>query len=71
MLSESSSAVPRRERLLSNISNLKWRFVPNGGKEWIDSWPPDAQRISELPRGMRLEFTSASNGPISRIFALQ
>lgn len=61
---------PRNDVLISEVENLRWRFLGAAG-EWHDSWPPlraaNAQS-SEPPKAVELSFDSATVGDIRLLF---
>lgn len=63
---------PRREMLLDKVRAVRWAFTDRQpGTGWLATWPPQAERRSELPSGMRLEIELESIGSVSRIYALR
>lgn len=61
---------PRDDVLLSEIENLRWRFMDSAG-EWNDTWPPTRSANSqntEPPRAVELTFDSPTIGDIKLLF---
>lgn len=69
---EDLSLEPRREVLLDKVRAVRWAFTDRqASTPWLATWPPQAERRSELPSGLRLEIELDNIGSVSRIYALR
>ncbi|HEX5125672.1 MAG TPA: type II secretion system minor pseudopilin GspJ [Rhodocyclaceae bacterium] len=61
---------PRREKLLTDVTSIRWAFAGADKPQWLDSWPPNPSRAGELPVGISVELVLAKFGKINRVFAI-
>ncbi len=71
VLDRSQDTKPAKVELLSNVENLKFRFL-NASNSWAESWPPisTTKKLVPLPRAVEFSFDLTDWGRIKRLIVL-
>nr|WP_317892889.1 type II secretion system protein GspJ [uncultured Sphingomonas sp.] len=61
----------RSQRVLGGVQSARWRYFDGG---WLDSWPPDEERVDAWPRAVAVELAvsapSGMAGTVRRVVTL-
>jgi general secretion pathway protein J len=59
------------QRVLTGVERARWRYFDGG---WLDSWPPDQERVDTWPRAVVVDLTidapSGMGGTVRRVVTL-
>ncbi|MFV2059780.1 MAG: type II secretion system minor pseudopilin GspJ [Gammaproteobacteria bacterium] len=71
VLDRSQDTLPAKVELLSNVENLKFRFL-DASNSWAESWPPIStnKKLVKLPRAVEITFDLIDWGRIRRLVVL-